>query len=180
MVRLRGQSTVINEIVTATDKALREVAIPRFLRTERGFQGRFYCALQQILEKRGLLQGGGHILEMEYQKSARHGMSQRPDIVLHVPAEDSGARVSQNNLAVWALKRDATSGEARDDFAKLDEMFETLCYPLGIFVNIDAKNHFATSYNGEFPGRLRTVAVWLDGEVVTSWGCPEHARRNGA
>jgi hypothetical protein len=122
---------VIDEIVTATDKALREVAIPRFLRTERGFHGRFYCALQQVLEEQGLLQGG-HILEMEHQKSARHGISQRPDIVLHVPAKESGARVSENNLAVWALKRHATSGKARDDFTKLDEMFEMLCYPLAM------------------------------------------------
>ncbi|MCJ7545794.1 MAG: hypothetical protein MUP30_03035 [Deltaproteobacteria bacterium] len=160
---------MIDKIVTATDEALRNVAIPRFLRTERGFQGRFYCALQQILEERGLLQSG-YILEMEYQKSARHGMSQRPDIVLHVPAEVSGARVSENNLAVWALKRRATSAEAHDDFVKLDEMFEILCYPLGIFVNIDAMDHFSDSYNGKFSDRLRTVAVWLDGKVVTSWG----------
>ncbi len=166
---------MIDEIVTATDKALREVAIPRFLRTERGFHGRFYCALQLVLEERGLLKGG-HILEMEYQKSARHGMSQRPDIVLHAPAQESGAKVSENNLAVWALKRHATPGQVRDDFTKLDKMFDMLCYPLGIFVNIDAMNHFAASYNGKFPDRLRTVAVWLDGEVVTSWGRPEEAR----
>lgn len=168
----------MREIVTATDEALRQVAEPRFLRTERGFQGRFYCALQRVLEKRGLLQGG-RILEMEYQKSARHGMSQRPDIILHVPAEDSGAGVAENNFAVWALKKRATAREARDDLARLDEMFERLCYPLGIFVNIDARDHFAASYDGRFPERLRTVAVWLDGEVVTSWSCPEEARRNG-
>lgn len=170
---------MVDDIVTATDKALREVTIPRFLRTERGFQGRFYCALQQALEERGLLQGR-HILEMEYQKSARHGMSQRPYMVFHVPADESRARVSENNLAVWALKRRATLRQACDDFHKLDEMFEMLCYPLGIFVNIDARNHFAASYNGKFPDRLRTVAVSLNGEVVTSWGRPEQTRRNRA
>jgi hypothetical protein len=163
---------MIDEIVTATDQALCEVAAPRFLRTERGFQGRFYCTLQRILEERGLLQGA-RILEMEYQKSARHSMNQRPDIVLHVPAEESGAGIAENNFAVWALKRRATLRQAQEDFAKLDEMFETLCYPLGIFVNLDAKDHFALSYEGRFRDRLRTVGVWLDGEIVTSWGRPE-------
>ena len=163
-----------DEIITATDAALRRVAEPRFLRTERGFQGQFYCALQRVLKERGLLREG-RILEMEYQKSTRHGMSQRPDIVLHVPAEDSGAGMAENNFAVWALKRRATLAEARDDFVKLDEMFEQLCYPLGIFVNIDARDHFAASYDGRFPERVRAVAVWLDGGAVTSWGFPESA-----
>lgn len=167
------------EIIDATDEALREVAVPRFLRTERGFEGQFYCALQRALEKRGLLQGG-RILEMEYQKSDRHGMNQRPDIVLHVPAEESGAGVGENNFAVWALKRHATRSKAREDFEKLDEMFQGLCYPIGIFVNIDAHDSFAHSYDGRFPERLRTVAVWLEDRAVTSWSCPEQPRRSGA
>ncbi len=83
---------------------------------------------------------------MEYQKSFRHGMSQRPDIVLHVPAEDSGACVVDNNRAVWALKRHATQAGARADFEKLEEMFKRLRYPFGIFVNIDAKDGFASAY----------------------------------
>jgi uracil-DNA glycosylase len=168
-----------DDIVAATDEALRQVAEPRFLRTERGFQGQFYCALQRVLEARGVLQGG-LILEMEYQKSARHGMSQRPDIVLHVPAEDSGAGVAGNNFAVWALKRRTTPSRAGDDFARLDEMFEMLCYPLGIFVNIDARDHLAWCYDGKFPERLRTVAVWLEDQVVTSWRCPDETRRRRA
>ena len=169
---------MVDEIVTATDEALRQVAEARFLRTGRGFQGQFYCALQRVLEERGLLQGG-RILEMEYQKSSRHGITQRPDIVLHEPGEDSGAGVAANNFAVWALKRRATTRQAQDDFARLDEMFETLCYPLGIFVNNDATDHFAASYDGRFPERLRTVAVWLDGKGRMSWSCPEEARQDG-
>jgi len=147
------------------------VAEPRFLRTERGFHGRFYSALHQVLEKKGLLENG-RILEMEYQKSDRHGTGQRPDIVLHVPVEESGARVDENNYAVWALKRHATKREAIDDFDKLDVMFAALCYPLGIFVNIDARDHRAACYSGRFPERLRTVAVRRDDTVKTSWGSP--------
>ena len=170
-----------DDIIAATDEALRQVAEPRFLRTERGFQGQFYCALQRALEQRGLL-AGGRILEIEYQKSARHRMAQRPDIVLHVPAEESGARVAENNFAVWAVKRRATSAQAKDDFAKLDQMFQELSYPLGIFVNVGASDHFASSYEGRFPDRVRAVAAWLKGEVLTKWGCPKRVRSpsNGA
>lgn len=159
------------QLIDATEEALHHVAEPRFLQTERGFHGRFYCTLQRVLEKKGLLQNGC-ILEMEYQKSDRHGTNKRPDIVLHVPAEQSGARVDENNYAVWALKRRATKSEARDDFAKLDIMFGTLCYPLAIFVNVDAKDHRAGCYSGKFPERLQTVAVWVDDTVHTSWGTP--------
>src|SRR5271167_3840878 len=161
---------MIDAIISATDEALYAVSEPRFLRTERGFHGRFYCALQQALEKRGVLEGG-RILEMEYQKSARHGMSQRPDIVLHIPAEESGAAVYENNAAVWALKRHATENDARTDFDKLDEMLGVLHYELGIFVNIDSGEDFAASYRGAFPDRVFTVAVSVDGGKVVARLC---------
>jgi hypothetical protein len=161
---------MIDAIVEATDDAIRAVALPRFLRSERGFQGRFYCDLQQELEKRGVLQHG-HILEMEYQKSERHSMRQRPDIVLHLPAEETGGDVRENSVAVWALKRQATERQARSDFDKLDEMIRIPRYPIAIFINVDAKNHFAGSYGGRFPEHLRTVAVSMeDGEVIPRWG----------
>lgn len=163
------------DIIDATEEALRKVVDPRFFQTERGFQGQFYCALQRQLEEKGLLKGG-YLLEMEYQKSRRHGITQRPDIILHVPAEVSGAQVIQNNLAVWALKKRATEEEAEQDFFRLDEMFDVLHYPLGFLVNIDAKNNFASSYQGRFPGRLRTVAVWLESTVMTAWGRPQANR----
>jgi len=156
-------------ILKATDDALRRVSEPRFFRTERGFHGRFYCALQQALDERQLLRGL-RILEMEYQKSARHGMTQRPDIILHEPAEDSASSVAKNNVAVWALKRKASPTEALDDFNKLDQMFRTLNYPLGIFVNIDSGQHHGDSYSGEYPKRFYAVAVRLDkGHVEVNW-----------
>lgn len=166
------RSNLRDEIVAATTQALLQINQPRFLRTERGYHGKFYCALQEALEERGLLQDG-RILEMEYQKSARHQTSQRPDIVLHVPAEGSGQAVTENNFAVWALKRRATQDKANQDFVKLDQMFESLRYPLGIFVNIDTNEHVKLLYSGRFPERLKVVAVWLAGEqVVTRWSCP--------
>jgi hypothetical protein len=167
---------MIDKIVAATERALRAVAEPRFWRTERGFQGRFYCALQQVLDSEGLLPDG-RILEMEYQKGwCRHGMRQRPDIVLHIPTEESNAAPYENNFAVWALKRAATLTEASDDFEKLDQMFDRLRYPVGVFVNIAATNHFADAYNGRFPRRLRTVAASRAADrIVTAWGVPKAA-----
>jgi len=52
---------------------------------------------------------------MEYQKSARHGLAQRPDTVFHITAEVSGAPVTESNYAVWALKLSATVREAQSE-----------------------------------------------------------------
>lgn len=153
----------------ATDAALRAVTHPRFFATERGFHGRFYCALQAELDRRGVLRDD-FILEMEYQKSGRHGASQRPDIVLHAPSEATGAPVTENNLAVWALKRRASPAEAAFDFCHLEEMFCGLHYPVGFFVNVDAQRALIEHYVGRFSDRVAAVAVWLEaGQVRTNW-----------
>jgi hypothetical protein len=158
-----------NALITATETAIRTVDAPRFFRTERGFQGRFYSSLLAELEHAGLLVGGA-ILEMEYQKRGPHGTAQRPDIIFHIPFEHSGADRTANNFAVWALKRRATVASAQDDFDKLDQMFSGLQYPLGFFVNIDSTCHMAEHYNGGFPTRLVAVAASLDGtHASTHW-----------
>jgi len=72
-------------LITATETAIRAVNAARFYRTERGFQGRFYCALQAELDRSDLLVAGA-ILEMEYQKGVAHSMGQRPDIIFHTPS----------------------------------------------------------------------------------------------
>lgn len=162
---LRTGTPMREALIASTEAAIRGVDAARFFQTERGFQGRFYCALQQELDRAGLMKNG-IILEMEYQKSARHGLGQRPDIVLHVPAEHSGAGVNVGNFAVWALKRQATAADARDDFGKLDQMFGTLQYPLGFFVNIDAMDPMRQHYAGPYPNRLVAVATSRNGTEV--------------
>lgn len=157
------------KLIEVTGLALLAVNASRFFRTERGFQGRFYCTLQAQLDYAGLLNNGS-ILEMEYQKSARHGLRQRPDIILHVPTEHSGECIKENNFAVWALKRQATSADARDDFHKLDEMFDQLDYPIGFFINIDACTPMRQHYKGEHGTKLNAVATQLvDNEVIARW-----------
>ena len=157
-----GERVLRQIILEATVEALRAVTQPRFFRSERGYQGRFYCALQEALDRRGVLEGGS-ILEMEYQKARRQQMTQRPDIILHIPAEESGAPVWDNNLAVFALKRKASPGrETLADFAKMEEMCDRLRYPLAVFINVDASVHHLGLYSGRFRDRVHAFAVSLD------------------
>jgi hypothetical protein len=157
-------------ILDATAGALRAVTHPRFLRSERGYQGRFYCALQDALDGRGVLQDS-LILEMEYQKSGRHGLTQRPDIILHAPAETEAA-VFENNIAVFALKLGASPGRAGEDFIKLDEMCATLQYQLAIFINVNSDAHHMECYGGQHRDRLHSFAVTLQSgqpHVTHAW-----------
>jgi hypothetical protein len=157
-------------LIDATERALKSVTSERFFQTERGFHGRFYCALQHQLDKEKLLPDGA-ILEMEYQKSARHGTNQRPDIILHVPVEYSNESVQANNFAVWALKRKATENDALEDFTKLDQMFNSLHYPMGFFINIDSNKPMNNHYTGEHKDKLVAVAVSLvNSNVEIYWG----------
>lgn len=148
------------EILAATIEALSTAAEARFFRTERGYHGRFYCTLQTALDRRGLMRDGA-ILEMEYQKSSRHEMTQRPDIVFHIPTEEPGANVRANNFAVFALKWRASKAEAVEDFRKLDEMCERLAYPLAVFVNVASELSYREEYKGPFPERVHAFGVLL-------------------
>lgn len=146
-------------IVESTREAISRIQSERFFKTERGYQGRLYCELQESLEARNVLTVHT-LLEIEYQKrDSLHNLTQRPDIILHTPAELSGHSVSDNNFAVWALKRNANPDKAIEDFAKLDEMFETLRYPIGLFINIDSDQHMLEYYDGSFHERIYSIAV---------------------
>ncbi len=147
-------------LINATIEALSLVTNPRFFNTERGYQGVFFCELQRILKAEGIVDGNC-ILEMEYQKSSRHGIGQRPDIILHIPVEISREDVTQNNFAVWALKLRGKDNDAKEDFEKLDEMFDSLHYPLGFFINIASESHYLSEYEGNFREKIVAIAVNL-------------------
>lgn len=151
------------QIIESTISALRKISTPRFFKSERGYQGFFYCKLYEELEIRRLV-NEDQILEMEYQKSSRHGLSQRPDIIFHIPVEHSGSSVVKNNFAVWALKARVNATTAQQDFEKLDEMFEYLNYPLGFFININDQQHHLASYSGKFRDRLIGFSILLPDE----------------
>jgi hypothetical protein len=86
---------------------------------------------------------------------------QRPDIILHIPVEHSGAVPTDNNFAVWALKARANKAAALEDFEKLNQMFTYLNYEIGFFVNIGNDFHHLNNYNGKFQDRLICFAVKL-------------------
>lgn len=152
-------------LIEATIQAVCSIANPRLFKTERGYQGEFYCKLQHILKTKNIV-NGVCILEMEYQKASRHGTRQRPDILLHVPTELSKAKVTENNYAMWALKLMADSKQANDDYEKLGIMMKRLKYPLGFFINIATKAHHLEQYRGHFPGRIIAIAVSLHKGII--------------
>lgn len=155
-------------LIRATDAAIRAVGHSRFFETERGFQGEFHHAMRTQLD-RMRIQPIGSILEIEHQKKGRHGIRQRPDIILHVPTA-LGVSVRDNNYAVWALKLQASVKKAQSDFALLDEMFEELDYPLGFFVNIGSLDPMLQHYAGKHRDRLVGVAATSEnGETHVRW-----------
>lgn len=145
-------------ILDATKFAINLIHNKRFFNTERGYQGALFCHLHQYLLEKGLI-SEDVILEMEYQKSTRHNVTQRPDIILHIPVEISGADIHENNFAVWALKRESSSNKAREDFSKLDIMFGELNYPIGIFINISAQETMLEEYKGNFKDRIYAFSI---------------------
>ncbi len=153
------------KIINSTISSLSTISVRRFFRSERGYQGALYCRLNDELEKQGLL-NEDQILEMEYQKSSKHGMSQRPDIIFHIPVEHSGARTNENNFAVWALKANASARDAKKDYDKLEEMFRCLDYPLGFFININSEYNHLNTYDGSHGDRLLAFSVWFQGDTI--------------
>ena len=168
MVSLAGSGLNITEkraIIECTIDALSSIVEPRYFKTERGYQGAFYCSLRNQLQKKIKLPEEA-ILEMEYQKSSRHDMTQRPDIVFHIPASENGIPVDKGNFAAYELKPNASSAEAQTDFKNLDELFSRLNYELGFFINIDSGRDFMNEYRGIFKNRIHGLAVKLSNENI--------------
>jgi len=144
-----------DQIIAATKRAMEAVWHLRFYANERGYQGIFYYFLIENLKNERLLEvPGQRLLEIEYQKSARHEMRLRPDIIFHHPNEDHREGVTRYNFAVWALKVGASDDDATKDFADLDQMIGDLGYELGFFINIGADRDCMDLYRGPFADRL--------------------------
>src|ERR1700756_560363 len=126
------------EIINRTIAALKQITVPRYFTTERGFATEFYCQLKNlnVLE---LYENA--ILETEVQKRRddHYGVRQRPDILIHIPIETGlTTHANENNFVVYAFKLEGGNNEVDADFEKLDEMFEYLNYAVGIFININS------------------------------------------
>ena len=158
-------------IISATSDSIKKITSPRYFKSERGYQGILFCHLFDELEPHGLL-NEDRILEQEYQKTQKHGLGQRPDIIFHIPVEHSGAAINENNYCVWALKADASKESALEDFDKLEEMIYHLKYPLGIFININSADNHLEHYSGKLHDKIIGFSVLLnekEAKIKKSW-----------
>jgi hypothetical protein len=154
------------QLLNMTLEGLTEITNPRFYVTERGFAARLYVAVHNRLQAAGML-NDGRILEMEYQKGQnRHGITQRPDFIYHIPVEYSHAARDVNNYAVWAFKRWGGYDEAMSDFGKLCQMFGEMNYPLGFFINVGSDDDWMDYFPPDYRNRMVGIAVWQEGNDI--------------
>ena len=148
--------------------SIRAITDRRYFSTERGYQGQLLAKLTNNLDIERIFPGDPTV-EQEYQKTLKnHGIKIRPDIIIHIPYERGAAenRRSGNYVAIQ-IKLKASKRRAKEDFRKLNLMFEKLNYPLGIFLNINSNKTFYDSYSGNYKERLHCFAVQLvNNEVV--------------
>jgi hypothetical protein len=147
--------------------SMRAITNGRYFSTERGYQGQLIAELNSRLNISQNFQDNA-VWEQEYQKQAdKHGITIRPDIILHVPFETGIYNNRRTgNFIVIQLKRRASVRKAKEDFKKLNLMFEKLDYPLGIFINIDSARTFHDCYAGDYSERLYYFAVKLANDEV--------------
>jgi len=113
-------------------------------------------------------------VEQEYQKTLKkHAIRIRPDIVIHIPYE-RGISLNRrsDNYVVIQMKLKASEKRAKEDFQKLNLMFEKLNYPLGIFLNISSNETFYDSYSGNYKERLHCFSVQLVNNEVVLYESP--------
>ncbi len=133
----------MEHFVAVFQAALAAIREPRLFATERGYQGALIGELQKRLDEVAL--PGEPIIEQEYQKTLpHHGITIRPDLIIHIPFE-RGATCWRNegNFVAVEMKVNATAAEADEDFASLVLLKERLGYPLTLFLNIGAAQSYA-------------------------------------
>ncbi len=161
--------------LSAFRDSLKAINEERLFSTERGYQGQLYSELDRRLKKI-IIFPRGSIIEQEYPKTLKkHGIYRRPDIIIHIPYKD---RIHPSrrygNYVVIQLKLNATKEKAKEDFEKLDLMFDknNLDYPIGIFLNINSDKTFFDSYSGDYKNRLHCFAVKLSDNKVLIYESP--------
>ncbi len=153
--------------------SLKAINKKHFFSTERGYQGYLLSELDKRIKKEKIFLED-IIVEQEYQKTSKnHGIRKRPDIIIHIPyREKIHPSRCYGNYVVIHLKLNASEKKAKDDFEKLDSMFDKLNYPLGIFLNINSDKTFFDSYSGDYKDRLHCFAVKLSDNKVLIYESP--------
>ncbi len=147
--------------------AISAIQEPRFFKSERGYQGALVAELTKRLPDADL--DGSPIVEQEHQKRlVAHGITIRPDLIVHIPFERTGeGSRREGNFVAVEIKRRSTAAEAREDFLSLTAMKEMLGYPLTIFLNVDSSVTHADSCPQGIAHQTTCFAVILrDGEPV--------------
>ena len=141
-------------------EALAAIQEPRLFETERGYQGALLAEIHQRLVHAGL--PGDPIIEQEYQKTLpHHGITIRPDLIIHVPFKRGLNRRTEGNFAAVEIKLRATRADADEDFRSLETLHSTLAYPLTIFLNIDSSSTHADRCPKSIAGQTVCFAVRL-------------------
>ena len=155
------QTSLVIGIIT---EAIKQIRPRRLFSSERGFQGQLQANLDRLLRERNLICNRA-LVEEEYQKRIpNHGISHRPDIIIHIPFEEGITRSRrEGNFIAFELKLRATKNDALDDFAKLNDYITVLKYPLGIFVIIDSEKSFIELVPND---KIRVLNVLRDRQDV--------------
>jgi len=158
--------------LSGLEKALSNVTHSRYFETERGYQGALIAQLQNEMPS---FNWEDAIIEQEYQKRIKlHGITVRPDILIHVPFDsDANNTRGEGNFVVFELKLNASESSALGDYNNLSEMCSLLNYPLAVFININSDNTYIENYEGEHKDKLVSYSVNLsEGQVTFSKAIP--------
>jgi hypothetical protein len=159
----------VDQFIAVLRDSLETISDPRYFESERGYQGALLTELAPRIK--GLALPNDPMIEQEYQKRLPvHGISIRPDIIVHVPFKRGHSETRQHgNFVAIELKRRATSTEADEDFASLKLMVEKLNYPLAVFINIDSRQTHSERCPREIAGQAVCFAVFIENgnSVVT-------------
>ncbi len=151
-------------VVDTIGDAIKQVKSKRLFNSERAFRGQLQANLDKMLRERNLI--SNHVLvEEEYQKrKGDHGISHRPDLIIHIPIETGLTKTrKEGNFVAFELKLRANQDDVAKDLRKLDDYINVLNYSLGIFVNIDGKESFNVVVSND---RMHVFNVVRTGERV--------------
>ncbi len=151
--------------VAALRNSMKNIAEPRFYETERGYQGALIAQLTANLNFATL--NGNPIIEQEYQKTLpHHGITIRPDIIIHIPSRpNSEEDRTRGNFVAVEIKRRATDSEAKLDYDSLSLLVHRLAYPLIVFINIDSDDDHRRNCPPKIAAQTISIAVHLEDGV---------------
>jgi hypothetical protein len=146
--------------------SLAKIKDPTLFADERGYQGELKSRLDRELAL-GIQEDdfAAPQVREEYQKRAElHGITLRPDIIIHVPYERGVSPTRKHdNYMVILLKRAAGRTKALKNFQSLETICSVLEYPVGVSINVSRSDLWLPEFPTEIPSSftLHEIAVSL-------------------